>query len=320
MTATEPAVSLCIPTYNGAKFLRETLASAEAQGFDDLEIVLSDSGSTDCSLEIIRSFQSRSRFPVRLLPKPVSGMVANWNHCIAHASGRYIKFLFQDDLITPDCISRMVSLAEEDNSIGMVFSARELLIDDDARRHPFCSKMENESSHVHLGWNRLDRVQDGRTLLADPGLVCHGPLNKVGEPTNVLLRRATIASVGGFDARLRQVVDLEMWWRMMGHSKVGFIDAPLASFRVHPHQMSVANSDPLQVIAELKRFSQIVSKADYSVAFAPATQQILQRMMRKNIAFEFLYLQYRKPIHWLRDRLGLKENQSWKRLLGRGGD
>ncbi len=315
MSASVPAVSLCIPTYNGASYLGATLASAEAQDFDDLEIVLSDSGSTDGTLEILDSFKSQSRFPVRRLPPPGPGMVVNWNHCIDRASGRYLKFLFQDDILAPDCVSRMVALADEDPSIGMVFSPRELLMDDDARRHPFCCKMEQESGHVHRGWKRLDRLQAGRLLLADPGLVTHGPLNKIGEPSNVLLRRDTLKRVGNFNPRLRQVVDLEMWWRIMGQSNVGFIDAPLASFRVHPQQMSVANSDPLSVIAELKRFAEVVLDADYASAFTETTRNELQRWRRKNLAMQYLYLQYRKPVHWLRAQVGLRESESWKSLF-----
>lgn len=308
-----PAVSICIPTYNGAEFLAETLASANAQTFDSIEIVLSDSGSTDGTLDIIRAFQSR--FPIRRLPPPPHGMVANWNYCIAHANGQYVKFLFQDDLLSPGCISNLVSLADEDPGIGLVFSPRKLLISDEARGHPFCQKMERESSDLHLGWASLSRIQDGRSLLADPGLVSRGSLNKIGEPSNILLRRDTLLKVGGFDPRLRQVVDLEMWWRILGQAKVGFVDAPLASFRVHPKQMSVANSDPLQVIAELKRFAEIALQADYSVAFTETTRHMLHRMRRKNLCFEYLYLQYRKPVHWLRSCLGLYENESWRVLF-----
>jgi hypothetical protein len=56
-------------------------------------------------------------------------MVANWNSTIRAASGKYIKFLFQDDLLHPNCLEEMVRVAECDERIGFVFSLRELLIE-----------------------------------------------------------------------------------------------------------------------------------------------------------------------------------------------
>ncbi|TWU17112.1 Hyaluronan synthase [Novipirellula galeiformis] len=311
-----PCVSICIPTLNGSTFLAETLDSAEAQDFEDLEIVLSDSGSTDDTLDMIRAFQARSRFPVKVLPPPPPGMVENWNHCIANSAGRYIKFLFQDDLLEPDCLSKMVTLAEADPDVGLVFSPRHLLIDEEARKIEQCKRIESETGNgVHLGWKNLQRLQHGRAMLADPGLVTRGSLNKIGEPTVVLLRAETVQRVGGFNTKLRQLVDLEMWWRVMGHSKVGFIDAPLASFRVHPQQASVGNSRPLQVIAEQKQFAHSALQAEFACEFSTETRQVLEEMEGKNLLFQLLYLQYRKPLIWLRKQLGLGDSQSWKTLF-----
>jgi hypothetical protein len=67
------------------------------------------------------------------------------------------------------------------------------------------------------------------------------PFNKVGEPTAVLIRTEVFKQVGVFDADLVQVVDLDMWLRIMTQSKIGFIDQVLSDFRVHQNQQSNQN-------------------------------------------------------------------------------
>jgi hypothetical protein len=62
------------------------------------------------------------------------------------------------------------------------------------------------------------------------------PLNKIGEPTAVLVRRDLFDKVGLFNENMRQLVDMEMWVRLMATSHVGYIPAGLSSVRVHARQ------------------------------------------------------------------------------------
>ena len=56
MTELKPHISICIPTYNGEKFIARTIQSVLDQTFSNFEIIVSDDGSTDKTLEIVRSF------------------------------------------------------------------------------------------------------------------------------------------------------------------------------------------------------------------------------------------------------------------------
>ena len=116
-----PLVSLIIPSYNGSAFLAEALQSASSQTYPNLEIIISDDASTDNTLEIAQSFQRHSSLPVSIISHPNYGLVKNLNFCIDQAKGKSIKFLFQDDLLEPNCITEMVKLAEQDPEIGLVF-------------------------------------------------------------------------------------------------------------------------------------------------------------------------------------------------------
>ncbi|GAB4282493.1 MAG: hypothetical protein Fur0025_11730 [Oscillatoriaceae cyanobacterium] len=266
-----PLVSICIPTYNGAEFIREALESALAQTYRPLEIIVSDDGSTDNTLEIVNGVLSLVPCPLSLVPcrgdsriAPTTndqgqmtndqgqmtklrilshenyGLVQNWNYCLEQARGKYVKFLFQDDILAPDCVAEMVKLAEEDEDVGLVFAPRQLILAEKDKNNPNLVRASERNRDLHQGWTRLQRLQWGRDLLHDVNFMRH-PLNKIGEPSNVLLKREVVLEMGGFDASLCQLVDVDMWWRMMGRGKIGFVDKSLSFFRVHRHQQTWVN-------------------------------------------------------------------------------
>lgn len=231
-------VSICIPTYNAEPFLPAALTAAAQQTYRPLEIVISDHGSTDATLGIVNAFIRRSPVPVRLLSCPDAGTAAtNWNYCAAAARGTYLKFLFQDDILYPTCVARLVAAAAGDTRIGFVFSPREILHDPQDAEH---LRWVANYALQHRAWTDLRPVMPGRRLLGDSGLLSH-PLNKIGEPTVVLLRRDLFFRAGGFDPRLQQIVDWECYLRCLPHCRVAYIDEVLSGFRLHPEQLTVKN-------------------------------------------------------------------------------
>jgi glycosyltransferase involved in cell wall biosynthesis len=238
-----PLVTICIPTYKGEKYLEAALQSAEAQTRPNLEVIVSDDGSTDRTLEIVRHFAEQSRREFRILTHGQLGLVQNWNFCLREARGKYVKFLFQDDLLDPDCVSELLKLAEEDDEIGLVFSKRSILFGDGSKEPEDDWKQKNWFLFdLHKHWTQLLRIQSGADLLNDTKLL-QEPLNKIGEPTTVLLRKSALQDVGFFDESLRQAVDSEMWFRILTKYKCGFVDKYLSTYRVHDRQASQDNVD-----------------------------------------------------------------------------
>jgi glycosyltransferase involved in cell wall biosynthesis len=93
----QPAVSVVIPCYNGAAFLRETLASVLAQTQPVLEVIVVDDGSTDDSAGIAALFGP----PVRVLRQPNQGESVARNRGVREARGDWIAFLDADDAWLP---------------------------------------------------------------------------------------------------------------------------------------------------------------------------------------------------------------------------
>ncbi|MFC4721191.1 glycosyltransferase family 2 protein [Geojedonia litorea] len=235
-----PLVSICIPTYNGAAYLAEALQSALAQTYRPLEIVISDDASSDATLEVVASFKSSCDFPIKVLHHHPSGIGANWNHCVQHAQGDYIKFLFQDDVLLPDCINQLMDLIQRDTHIGMVYCKRDFILDVSNKQH---LDFVNAYGDLHHNWGVVDvkeGVLPGTNYLKDPQFL-NAPKNKIGEPSAILLRKGCFEKVGYFDEQLHQDLDCAYWYRLMPYYKVGFKDAELVQFRLHNQQASVIN-------------------------------------------------------------------------------
>lgn len=103
-----PLLSICIPTYNREGFLRECLASIQAEGlYDQFEIVVSDNASTDQTLNVLEEF--RHRLPLRWTVQDSNiGPDRNFDAVVAFAEGEYCWLLGSDDVAEPDAVARLL--------------------------------------------------------------------------------------------------------------------------------------------------------------------------------------------------------------------
>jgi glycosyltransferase involved in cell wall biosynthesis len=270
-------VSICIPTYNGAGYLSATLDCVSRQSHANLEVVFSDDGSNDGTLGLIESFAGRSPLPVKILHHQHTTLAGNWNNCVAHASGEYIKFLFQDDVMGPDCVSKLVARADADPSISLVFSSRDILVHESALECPHARNIAEKCSNLHDGWTNLRPLQEGRELLADPALM-KGVWNKFGEPSIVLIRKQSLIDLGGFDPDLSQLIDLDMWYRLCAVGKVAFVDEVLSSFRVHRGQLSVRNAESGMFSNDVLTFARKTVNASHFAVLSPEAKEQFKQM------------------------------------------
>lgn len=244
--ASSPQVWICIPTFNGDIFLEAAIISALAQTYSNFQILIADDDSSDQTVAIAQKFQ-QSNARIRLIQHQRLGLVENWNFCIEQSlqsadPPKYIKFLCQDDLLSPNCLAEMVEAAEQSDQIGMVFSRRDLV----GEVSPDLEWLRDLTDN----WHNLQPLQTGLDLLSDRNLL-KPPDNKFGEPSNVLIRTQVFQTIGKFDPNFRQYCDLEMWWRICAHYQVAFVPQCLSSFRLHSQQASNLNYQADLVWAEI---------------------------------------------------------------------
>lgn len=237
-------VSICIPTYNGAEFIEEAMESVLAQTYPNLEIVVSDDASVDSTLELIASYKVKTSIPIHIHHHVPNGIGANWNHCITKAKGKYIKFLFQDDVLMPECVTEMVKVIETDVSVAIVASKRKFIVEpsflnDETER--WIDNMKDLQRTLNLDYHKGIAYLDHYLFSSEEFFVT--PLNKVGEPTTILFRKSLIDNIGYFREDLKQVLDYEFCYRVLNTNRIAIIDKPLVKFRLHNMQTTVKNKD-----------------------------------------------------------------------------
>lgn len=219
-----PKVSVCMPVFQGESYLREAMDSVLSQSFRDFELLVIDDCSGDRTAEIVREYaRADSRVSLEV-NRTNSGMVENWNQCLRKARGYYIKYVFQDDILTNrDSLGTMVQVLDSRKDVSLVASAR-LLIDSGS------NPIRTDS------FFRFGASARGRDIISYC-LLKHG--NVIGEPSAVLFRREH--AVRGFNPGYRQIVDLEMWFHLLEQGDFVYLTDPLCGFRVHACQQTAKN-------------------------------------------------------------------------------
>jgi glycosyltransferase involved in cell wall biosynthesis len=113
----EPLVSVIIPTFNGRRYLRETLESVFAQTYRALEVIVVDDGSTDSTAAVVAAFGSRVAF----IRQERSGHPAARNRGVRASAGEFLSFLDHDDLWAPAKTASQMECFREDPQLDLVF-------------------------------------------------------------------------------------------------------------------------------------------------------------------------------------------------------
>jgi glycosyltransferase involved in cell wall biosynthesis len=246
-----PKVSICIPVYDGAKFLAEAIHSTLNQTLTDFELIVVDDCSTDGSDEIVRSLTDERLTSVRNAER--LGLVGNWNKCLGLARGEYLYVFHQDDVMLPGNVQAKVKLLDANSSVGFVFSRTEF-INDQGRPLETTFQSAAISNGVHDGRQFFDRY------FLQPNVICC---------PSVMVRKSCYEKLGGFDSRLAYACDHEMWMRICLFYDVAYIDEALLQYREHDGNESRSFYDHLSNLKEnflsrmflLDKFAQEIPRA-----------------------------------------------------------
>jgi glycosyltransferase involved in cell wall biosynthesis len=182
-----PQVSVIIPTYNGERFLAETLESVFNQTFQDYEIIVVNDGSSDNTAQLLRPYLSR----IRYIEQPNQGVAGARQRGFELAQGQFIAFLDQDDVLLPDKLRLQLA----------------------------CFAEYPETSIVHSGWRLIDAVghklSDILPWQDAPNLDVLSWLRRMPVLLSAMLfQREALAAVG-VDSRFQQACDVELIQRLV---------------------------------------------------------------------------------------------------------
>ncbi|MBQ4822607.1 glycosyltransferase family 2 protein [Aquimarina sp. MMG016] len=233
---TLPLVSICIPTYNGSNHIKETLDSAINQSYKNIEIIITDDHSSDDTLTICESYaEEDSRIKVHKNEKNL-GLVGNWCASLERASSKWVKFLFQDDLLQENCVERMIKCAIE-HSVDFVICNREYFFEEgfNPKIKRYYSEKLPKTENI-FNEERVYTPKETSKLISN-----HIFNNCIGEPPTFLFNKEKY-SRSDFPDNYFQLIDyIFILNKILVHNFV-FISDKLVKFRVHTSSESMKNS------------------------------------------------------------------------------
>jgi glycosyltransferase involved in cell wall biosynthesis len=223
-----PAVSVCVPTYNYARFLPQLAESVLAQTFTDWEMVIVDDGSTDDTEAVARGYEARDPRIRYVRNARNLGMNPNLARTASLGRGKYLKILCGDDFLAPRCLEVMHGLMEA-HPEAVIGTCAEFLADEHGR--PECVQfLYGRPVSVIGGEAMLDRMAAGEGF---------------GGNSSFFIRRDAYERVGGYDGTLLYAADYELAARLCRIGAYLHTDEPLFSGRRQPASSSSVNPERL---------------------------------------------------------------------------
>jgi glycosyltransferase involved in cell wall biosynthesis len=254
-----PLVSICIPTYNGANYISEALDSILLQTYTNLEVIVSDDASKDNTLQIVSKYKEKCSTPIYVYHHKPMSIANNWNNCIDKAKGKYIKFLFQDDVLEQNCIEKMVHVLENHPQIGLVACKRDFVIEANYLNQDIEYWMKIHSDlQKGLKLVSLNNLGVINKSIFKSEEFFKAPLNKVGEPSTYMFRKTCVDKIGYFDDTLEQLLDYEFCCRLLKYYNIAIMGEIMVKFRLHNLQATQSNLN--KGINEKSLFEKIIYK------------------------------------------------------------
>jgi glycosyltransferase involved in cell wall biosynthesis len=219
-----PTVDVVVPCYRYGRFLRECVSSVLTQDDVEVRILIIDDASSDGSADVANELASEDGRVEVIVHRANQGHIATYNEGIEWASAKYFLLLSADDLITPGCLKRAVSIMEQHASISMTHGDEIDLLPN--REAPDLAQQGCDGQWI---------VQPGLELIKG---LCHSATNSIRTST-VVVRTAAQKAVGGYRQGLPHAGDLEMWLRLASIGKVAKTPLIQGIRRVHRANMSM---------------------------------------------------------------------------------
>jgi glycosyltransferase involved in cell wall biosynthesis len=210
-----PLVSVVVPFYNGAKFLRAALDSVLAQTYEQVQLVAVDDGSTDSSPDILASYGSR----LVTIRQSNAGVAEARNAGIRASQGELIAFLDQDDWWLPEKVEKQVALFRADARVGLVHTG---VLQYSENAGAFVDPVYPTEGSSRLQGDCYEQLLLGNAIFN----------------SSAMIRRSVLDRSGMFDPVIagNTVQDYDLWLRISRHASLGYVPEALTALRLHGEQ------------------------------------------------------------------------------------
>jgi glycosyltransferase involved in cell wall biosynthesis len=220
-----PKVSIVVPNYNHARFLRRRIESVLQQTFQDFEVILLDDCSTDESRTLLSSYAGDPRVRIEFNAVNSGSTFKQWNKGVGMARGEYVWIAESDDYADERLLERLVAVLDADPTVIFAYCRSWRVTEDDQK---------NGFGDWYLDY--LDPQRWTADFLADGTEECRDYFaysNPVPNASAVVFRRARYERVGGSDETLRLCGDWKLWAAMALQGRIAYLGEPLNYYRSH---------------------------------------------------------------------------------------
>lgn len=212
-----PRISIVTPSFNQAQFIGRTIDSVLNQNYPNLEYIVMDGGSTDGTLEILKSYGKQ----IVYRSEKDNGQGDAINKGLKLATGEVMAYLNSDDTYEPGALNKVAQFFERDERLWVFGKCR------------IINEKDGESRNIITDYKNfwLSRYTYNTLLILD----------FISQPA-VFWRRDAYEEIGPFDEDEYYELDYDYWLRLGKKYQPGFINSYLANFRVHKHAKTSANT------------------------------------------------------------------------------
>jgi len=288
---TRPFVTVLTPVYNGAAYLRECIESVLRQTFSNFEYIIINNCSTDGTLEIAQEYAAQDQRIHVHSNQVLLDVITNHNRAFALMSpkSKYCKVVSGDDWLYPECLERMVALAEANPSVGFVGSYQ-------------LSGRENKWYIRATGLPYYTTVVLGREICRAHLL---GKLSVFGAPTSNMYRADLVRSSDAFFPNLTAEADISAFFKHLTNADFGFVHQVLSYERLHEATQTAVSRDLNAYMPS--KLSDLLSYGSFYLTTAELNTRLKEFMNEYYAFLAVSAVNFRNKKFWQYHRRRLKE-------------
>jgi glycosyltransferase involved in cell wall biosynthesis len=222
-------ISICLPTLNAIRFLKERMDSIFSQTHTDWELIVCDSYSDDGTWEYLQTFAGDPR--VLLFQVPKEGLYAGWNECLRRVQGEFIYIATADDTMESICLERLLAPFQTCTGASLVIGRVQEI---DATSQPIQSQPKSIHAYLASYYESGPFTLASETLFLLLAAFGWG----LGSVTGFMFKRSALDRTGLFPTDLGFLGDAEWTLRLSLTGRSVWLPDTVATWRVHGGQAS----------------------------------------------------------------------------------
>ena len=255
-SASDPLVTIAIPTFNRASWLRDCISAALAQSYQRFEVLVSDNASTDATSEVLSGISERR---LRILTQESNiGQIPNWNACLAEAKGDYVVFVSDDDRIEPSLLEQCIALVKCEPQVQVVVALSDVYFAAEAR-----------TWHTPQSRKLATGIWDGADVLKEY------LEERISAPMcTIMINTEALRGQGGFPVDFPFAGDTIGWVSLVLNGRAGLVNQSCGTVCVHAANETSRLDLQTRLSCLRKLVDFILDRTDRSIANTQRRQDI----------------------------------------------